>query len=338
VQRPNLSDFRPTSKIDFIKVTGHPLLLGRSTDYKLRVLNNFYDGTVKLPGRNLHPLNTWMTIHDPTVADLERLVGTVRDAQIQEIEIAVDFLPRCQMSLTQLAPLYLWLRHSLCPQTHRNMLAPRRSQYSERSHDYVRLRSFTPLLGNGTFTWTSADAYSAVRLYIKQTHEDKHGKTVLRQPFVRLEATLTAGAMQHAHAWKVGSLSVFAKRLRWFVSPLFSVGQAVKPAYKIRVDRLRTSTAKIRAEALLLRENTKLVRAWTRYGSVYAAKHGLKVVPDRTANRLIETALKRLGERLTRLGEPEKVADAEAWHKREAEWRSEMSGPLPRSYRGNNDS
>jgi hypothetical protein len=116
---------------------------------------------------------------------------------------------------------------------------------------------------------------------------------------------------------------------------MMSIGQGLKPAPGVRIDRI-VDPVRRRVAKDLHDQHVEYLRAeWEKHGAAFGLVKGLSVVPDPLANRSVEGALKALAQRLSGLVLPEKVAESEDWNHVKTALALAMPGLVPLTYRGN---
>lgn len=288
---------RPKAKIDFITI-------GIPSSLDVRGAAKFQKA---IKGRIEVPQNVWgdwITIHDPTLFDLQWLLDHYPEAPIRAIEIAVDFMLRDGSSdIDQLMPLHSWLNHRLFPQRHKMLGQAKRLRYSHQSGKYERDTLATQ--GNDTtFQWRDNRQKLQTRLYRKTL--DNNAPLDGQHP-IRLEATLRRGACQDFDLHRIAELPLFADKMRRELSNCFYVAAEIKP--KLKRSRANAPDKVQQARGDAENERDRVGRAWERYGSQWAAKHGYDTKPDTAANRSIGVALKKLRDQMYRLKLTQKVAE-----------------------------
>lgn len=290
---------KPKAKIDFIKTVVPSVLL---TEPKLAMeLQKAIQGRIEVPKRHS---DNWITIHDPSIADLQWMLDHVPEAPVLAIEIAVDWqLADGRNDPDQLMVLHSWFNHCLFPQRHAELHQAKRHRYSHQSDKYER-DNLETLGGDTTFQWRDNKQKMRVRLYRKSLDNKK---PLTGQHSVRLEATLERGACQEFDLHRIAELPQFADRMRRELSDCFFVAEGIKP--KIRQSRAKTPAKAQKALREAEAEQRRVEREWERYGAQWAAKHGYEAQPDTEATRAIGVALKRLREKMLPLKLTQKVAE-----------------------------
>lgn len=279
------AQFRQAAKIDFLKIRLPSSIRQERDAYEF---SKNIKGRIEVAKKWKSQGEQWITIHDATAGDLDFLVTHHPDVEVLGIEVAVDFFLRDGSSdKARLIGLYADLRHCLFPQKADALKDARRKHYDEQSRkierDALRTRA-----GVGSIYWAAATGYVQTRLYWKAIDN----KQSVAQQSVRVEATFQRGGCQDAHLYTVADLPTFFGTLRKRCAPMMHVAEGIKPA----TARCRANTpeavAKHHHEAD--KEQRRVARAWTRYGSAWAAKHGYSVIPDTAMNRAIGDALNNL--------------------------------------------
>lgn len=295
---------KPKSKIDFIKL-GLPATLSRADALRL---HSEIKGRIDVPERWRTYKDDWITIHDPTFADLQLLVNEYYETEIIALEVAVDFkLKDGSNDPERLRALHTWLKVCLFPQRHKRLKGKGRRRYFDETSGTIETDMLKTRSTDKTVYWASPEEFEQVRLYIKE----KDYKKPIEEHSVRIEATLYRGGCQKANVHRVGLLPVFGKELRRYLSPFFNVSNGIKP----KIKRTRIKDPKKAKMALIAadKERVRVERNWNKYGAAWAAKHGYHITPDTKTNCLTGAALKGLRESLMRLSVPEKVADWDEW-------------------------
>lgn len=291
---------KPRAKIDFIKIgVPHARVMGATASKYVP------QGRVELPNK---PWENWLTIHDPSMSDLQWLLDHVPEARILAIEVAVDWqLADGSNDQEQLMVLHGWLNHCLFPQRHAELSQAKRHRYCHQSGKYKRDNLATQG-GDTTFQWRDNKQKIRVRLYRKSM--DNHAP-LNGQHSIRLEATLERGGCQEFDLHRIAELPQFADRMRRELSDCFFVAEGIKP--KVRRSRANTPTKAQEALRAVEIEQGRVGLAWGRYGAQWAEKHGYEANPDTTANRAIGVALKQLREQMLGLKLTQKVAEISSY-------------------------
>ncbi len=293
--------FKPRAKIDFITI-GLPVSL--KDQRAAFALKRAVDGRINAPNRWRGIQDDRLTIHDPTVSDLQYLVDHHPDTKVLAIEVAVDFFPKNGSNdAAQLIELHNWLKSRLFPQRHDSMREVGRRKYFDLRDGRITLDTLATSSGAQTIYWQNPSGYEQVRLYVK-THDNKQP---LQRHCVRLEATLAAGGCQNALVSRVSMLPDFGDRMRSYLSRFLYVAAGIKP--KIKRSRATLPESITKAAHAANKESEKVKRAWNSYGASWAAKHDYQVISDVEANRMIGGALKTLRDELSRLVAPQKRAE-----------------------------
>lgn len=294
------ADFRVVAKIDFITIDAHALI---------PVLRSMGDDRIKFVGRIELPKRTdavWMTIHDPSRADLQFLVETVPESEILGLEVTLDFLLTDGTSRgARLCELHRHLTVNLYPNRHQRFNKATRKLYVG---DDRKIRLDKMKTGNGHTTryWREPRGFEAIRLYIK-THDNK--QPVLQQS-VRLELTMTRGGCQMANTHRMCLLPNYLHNIRRNTSKAFQIAAGIKP--NIKRTRATKAARLAKAEKEAAKERRKVERAYAKYGACWVGEHGYRVVPDTTASAMIGNALKQLREQFLALKLPEESAELPA--------------------------
>lgn len=226
------------------------------------------------------------------------------ESSISAIEIAVDFeLVDGSSDTDQLMVLHGWFNHHLFPQRHVKLRTARRIRYDIAAKKHA----VDPLAtqgGDTTFQWRDSSQCLRVRLYRK---EWDNGIQLQGQHPVRLEATLWRGACQGFDLHRIAELPQFADRMRRDLSNCFHIAEGIKP--KLKRSRIHTPQKAQESAKGSEKEHLRVKRAWERYGSQWAARHGYATKPDTAANRAIGLALKQLREQMLSLKLTRKVAE-----------------------------
>lgn len=309
---------RPVAKPDYITIQAR-------TETHDAIAPLIKDGNIAEPHYKARS-DPWITVHNPSTADLQRLINFDHSLRIIGLEIAVDFTPSSTANaLAQCRQLHAWFVHTLFPAKHPSMGArTTRWRYSTTVRKYLRDGLTTP--SNGGFTsvlWRHQRGAFQLRCYIKE--HDAH--TALQRPCVRVEVTLLRAGCQDLQVHQLGLLPHFVGGLRRNLQPFFHVARSIKPVERrvrgSKQERVRRRLAEIDST------NAHRERNWRRYGAQWANKHGLEVQPDASANRAIGGALKALQNRLARLKLPEKVADSENYVSEAIDSIAVFRGPKP---------
>jgi hypothetical protein len=295
----SLDGWTLTSSIDFVTIT-KPF---RPDLYQLKkaLLDpSLTDRTnVKVPPEKRGERDV-LTIHDPTLGQLQRLIDIDPAARIYEIEFSIDFRPGGPdpASDDELVPVFRWLADAIRPA---ELKATRRHWDDSvgRKGDYVPT-SGGPSISVSTHLWRDRLERIKQRLYLKTLDQ---GRPVER-PSVRLEATLSMTACSDVNLAAAWQLATFGPDLRRTLAPCFQVAAGIKPKLK-RVRHVEGTTIAQKTEAANAKEVLKVEQAWMRQGAMWAVMNGYAIVPDKVVHKRIGDALRRLGEHLARLKLPE---------------------------------
>lgn len=286
------SQFRQAAKIDFLKIRFPSSIRDERGAYEF---SKHIQGGIKCARKWTGKGDDWITIHDAAFGDIEFLLTHYPDAEILSLEIAVDFFLRDGSNdPARLIGLYADLRHCLFPQRADALKGARRKHYDEQSRqierDALRTRA-----GAGSIYWTDATGAVQTRMYRKTIDN----KQAVSQQSVRIESSFSRAGCQNEGLLAVADLPGFFSTLRKRCAPMMHVAEGIKPA----TPRCRATTpeaiAKHQREAE--KEQRRVDRAWVRFGSAWAAKHGYGVIPDTVMNRAIGDALNNLQRSLTGL-------------------------------------
>jgi hypothetical protein len=251
---------------------------------------------------------TVLTIHDPTIAQLQRMIDLCPNLDVYEVEFSIDFRPAgCgPAGLDELAPVFKWFADSLYPVTSK----ARRLRYEDTANGKGR---FSPApRGPGdtltTHLWRDGLERIKQRLYIK--FEDQN-KTVER-PSVRLEVRLGMTPCWEIGLWRAWQFAEFGTHLRSTLSPCFRIAEGIKPKLKRsrhkEGTRIEQETNKANA-----RELARVSAGWCNEGAMWAVRRGYTVNPDKQTHKRIGDALNRLGKQLSALKLPEKPRVVDRW-------------------------
>lgn len=298
-----LEQFKLKAKIDYITIELPPdsMMDGRAAI----ALHSSIKGRLEHAPRWRDFRDDWITIHDPTISDLQYLINHFPTVRIKALEVATDFFTKSRSNdLPKLIELHHWLRSRLFPERHDLMSnVSKRKFYDYRSHS-IKDDALESRGGAQSAYWQNKTRYEQVRLYLKTRD---NGGPVSGPLSVRIEATLYAGGCQNAGVSHVSMLCEFGDRLRRYLSRFLYVASGIKPKLKRSRARSPEGIAQARREAE--KELRRVSRNWDKYGARWAAKHGYQVEPDALANRLIGAALKALRDDLMRLSAPVKRAE-----------------------------
>lgn len=297
----------PRAKIDFITTRRPPrpptnplsAMMVRDDDETARTeITKMFDGKAIVPDEPA----LGITIHDPTMNDMRRLIVELPDTQVHDLEIALDWYLRGSTSNPNHPDLQA-LRHQLhqciyqdSPYWMRKSSGRKQAQSKGR----IDRRTGEIIQDGATYKpskWNHADngwatvwndggaAYTRPRLYIK----DEHG-----QAFVRLEVTIGKDALDRDGercGLYLRDLPTIIPNLKDLITPFIRVGMGLRPTCK------ENATAKQKAYAA-----RRADEQWANGGAAYAMDKGkvVKIKPDSAANRAISKAVDNLIERLKR--------------------------------------
>lgn len=238
---------------------------------------------------------TVITVHDPDVRELQRMIDGYPNAWLAEIEFTIDFRPNGEPAgEDKLVPVFRWLSDCVFPP----MPKARQKAYVPRTDKYERQYNAEEC-PNTTRIWDAQRAWSQMRLYIKKDDPNR----IVDFPSVRLEATLSSGACQDFGVSRLWQLVDLIPSVRKTLSPYFFVADGIKP----KLIRIRNAEGKAgrRDTTLNKRETNKVERAWRYRGAMWAAENGYNVDPHKEANKRIGDALGKLQDGLKSLKLPE---------------------------------
>lgn len=286
------AQFRQAAKIDFLKIR-LPSSIRNERD--VHDFSKHITGRINCARKWTGESDNWITIHDASVGDLEFLLTRYPDTEILSLEIAVDFFLRDGSNdQARLVSLYADLRHCLFPQKAHALKGARRKHYDEQSRQIER-DALRTQAGAGSIYWTDAAGAVQTRMYWK-TIDNKQS---VAQQSVRIESTFSRAGCQNEGLFAVADLPEFFSTLRKRCAPMMHVAEGIKPATQRCRATAPEAIAKHQHEAE--KEQRKVARAWGRYGSAWAAKHGYSVIPDTVMNRAIGDALNNLQRSLSGL-------------------------------------
>lgn len=248
---------------------------------------------VKRSKRRQNLGNDWVTIHDPTMTDLQFLIDHIPEQGIVALEVTVDLLLRDGGSdRVKLEAAHKLIVKNLFPQKH-SALSGRacRKRYDETQRRPVRDALNTKNFGTTAY-WQQPRSSSNVRCYLKE--DDPRIPTP--QHSVRIEAHLERDWCQDFNIHRVFQLQLFAPELRKELSKLFFVARGVKTKTK----RLQSKNEGRlnRARQLKEREEAIHARKFNQYGAQWAAERpstpAHEVATDSVANERIGGALGKL--------------------------------------------
>ena len=286
------AQFRQAAKIDFLKIRLPSSIRSERDAYEF---SKHIQGGIKCARKWTGEGDNWITIHDASVGDLEFLLTHHPDAEILALEIAVDFFLRDGSSdQARLVSLYADLRHCLFPQKADALKNARRKYYDEQSSQIER-DALRTQAGAGSIYWTDAAGAVQTRMYWKKYDN----KQAVAQQSVRIESTFSRAGCQNEGLFAVADLPAFFSTLRKRCAPMMHVAEGIKPVPSRCQATTPEAIAKHQHESE--KEQRKVARAWARYGSAWAAKHGYGVISDTVMNRVIGDALNNLQRSLSGL-------------------------------------
>lgn len=291
----------PKAKIDFITLALPATIRSERDAYYFgkRIKN---PDSIKVAAKWRSSNDDWLTLHDPTLQDLQFLLDEHHDTEILSLEIASDFtLKDGSNDRARLVELHSWLKVCLFPQRHKRMQTGRRKFYEE-SDNSIGPDALKASSSDTSFYWADWTGREQVRLYIKEIDNKKP----IAQHCVRLEVTLSRGGCQHAKVSRIGMLPGFIKGMRPYLSPFLNVAKGIKP--EIKRTRSKNPTKALKAASNATKEQARVDRHWKCYGAAWAARHGYRIIPDAQTNRLIGNGLGRLQHSLGKLKLTRKVS------------------------------
>lgn len=216
----------------------------------------------------------FITVQDPTLADLRYLMKNFPNQSVDRLEIAVDaHLPPGCNDVYLLRRLKEQIRHCLAVQDHVWFDDVKREYFDLKSRRWLHdsAAANAPLT---TVNYESRKTGMGMKIYIKTID----GKSEIGTPFVRTELTLTGVAPDHAGIYTIADLPQFSRKLRKFCSDAFSFGKGYKTG---------DSDGTI----------------WQKYGAAWTFNQskGLKLDRDKEANKAFGTALSNLRRSLVEL-------------------------------------
>lgn len=283
-------DFTPfkrlKAKIDAITFTchEHDTKPGRVASLRRQI----QDGTLSIPssryGKSRYG-RPCLAIHDPSLRDLKVLIETFWNSKIMRIEFAIDAkLPDGSNDLWRLDELKEQLRHCLFPQRHQRLRKALRKHFVKASNRYRKDALGSPM-PDTQIIWESPECSDQMALYVKTIND---GQSV-GQPWVRMEARLQDSGPAKAGLDRLGMLPHFAKNLRAYLAPMFSIAAGYKKAESIGGRGIPPDP-------------------WYRWGAQWTCQGQVKLQPDSEANILVGTALNELRDSLARIPVPMAVA------------------------------
>jgi hypothetical protein len=305
----------PRAKVDFITIRLPALFSlppsSREAILSCTKLERTIQGRIETP-KSMKDADR-LTIHDPSIEDLQYLTDEFPDTEIEELEFAVDFtLTDGSNDLLRLTQLHHWIKRALAPFHHAGLTGRATRKYFDPQSNKYETDVLQTRATNKTVLWTHARGQFQIRAYIK----DRDDKQELERHFVRIEVTLRRGGCQQANIHRLGQLPEFAPDLRHFLTRFFCIAEGIKP----RISRTRSKDpAQLRtAEHAAQKERARVERAWKKHGAMWAAKHGYQIIPDARMNRLFGAALDRLRDKFMTLIAPQKSPDYPAWLREKA--------------------
>lgn len=316
-----LEDFAtPKAKIDFITIPLYAL----KTEEDVKRFQREISGRIAHPSVLRDDMSDFLTIHDPTVKDLQYLLDEFHDVELRALEIAVDFMLKDgSNSIDRLNKLHEHFKKCMFPQRHDKMKNLKKRKFYDRVTEKVIPDSLSGASSHTTNYWSNSFGTEQVRMYVKTLD---NGKPV-KQYSVRIEVTLYRGGCQNIYIHRVGLLPSFIPSIRQYLSPYFTVAKGIKP--KIKRSRSTDPQRVMKATRKADKESARVGRNWERYGALWAAKYDYKVVPDTAVTRPIGVALKMLRETLKPLHLPAKVADPVRWVEKQQSIYQGIDEPAP---------
>ena len=215
-----------------------------------------------------------VTLHDPSVNDLQYLQEHYPDARVTYIEIAVDaFLPDGSNDLYLLRQLKEQIRHCIAPQEHKNFTRAERKFWNipENRRSLDAASHAAPLT---TVTYEARNNGLSLKLYLKTIDQGKPVPVYC----LRAEFALKTTAPAWAGLSNVADLPAFTKNLRKHCSKAFCIGRGFK-------------------------ESDTDGHKWKQFGASWdlQKRKGLRIRTDGVANRKFGDALNNLSRSLKRL-------------------------------------
>lgn len=220
----------------------------------------------------------WLTIHDPSIKDLQRLINYFSMARITYIEFAVDFhLPDDCWETDRVWMLARQFRHCLFPQMDQRFTKARRKYYNTAEERY-RNDGLGTEYKETQILYEDFGRGERLALYVKELDNNHR----VNKPWVRIEAKFEGAALTRLGLEDVPDLVTFADVSRKQLSQAFWVAKGFN-------------------EKSLPRGYGFPLNPWPLYGAQYAVKNKCTLVPDSIANQAIGKAFCRLRESLMRL-------------------------------------
>ena len=232
----------------------------------------------------------WLTLHDPTARQLEKLVNAYYFGEIQDLEIAVDFfLPPALDSIAARAAVHRYLRHGLAP-TEFRLLDNARRRYSIRK-GHIALDKFAPRGPAFSTYWWNRKHYATLKLYDKVLDRGKPAQPKR----VRVELALNRGGCQDLNVFRLAQLPDFLYDLRRIVAAAFTVANGAK--FNPRVTKSKRPSKLATLARVNMAELSRVSDGFSRWGSMWCVKHGIKPAPDARMTRVVGSALQQLSRR-----------------------------------------
>ncbi|MFC5549518.1 hypothetical protein [Massilia aerilata] len=253
-------------------------------------------------------MRTVLTIHDPTIAQLQRMIDLCPNLDVYEVEFTIDFRPTGvgPAGLDELAPVFRWFADSMYPVTSKAT----RLRYEDTANGKGRFSPAPPGPSDTLTTHLWRDGLERIkqRLYVK--FEDQ--SEPVERPSVRLEAWFSMAACSSMSLGRVWQFAEFGADLRRTLSSAFYIADCIKPKIKRTRHKEGTRIAQKTIKAND-REIARVEAGWANQGAMWAVRHGYAVNPDKQAHKRIGDALHRLGQHLTALKLPEKTRVDDRW-------------------------
>lgn len=286
-----LGGFYPAkAKIDFIKIQAtHEEKWGTNP-----LLNKAYTrGRLFVNGDIGRVNDIYLTLHDPTPAELKVFLEKSTMMMILEVELSIDWHLKDESNdIGELEVLRRKIVQALYPMKMGEKIT--RKYYDIENHEYAN----DPMnsRSENTVIWREPREWVKIRCYIKTNDQKKE----IASYSVRLEVNLSQGELVKLGAHRICLLPDLIQSLQKNLSGYFYVAAGIK----FSKNRCRSKNPATRAQARHQHEKMrrKVDRIWKNSGAMGAMRGRHTVKPDAVLNRDIGRALSHYKEKLQYCG------------------------------------
>jgi hypothetical protein len=300
-----LDEWIVSPSIDFVKFTNASEALLHRLAREMKKTEPEQSSPIFVTRDRTRPV---LTIHDPTTAQLQRMIDLQPNLYVYEVEFTIDFRPAGTgpAGLDELVPVFRWFADTLYPVASK----AKRLRYEDTDNGRGRFAP-SPNGPSDTLTthlWRNGLERIKQRLYIK----DQDQYQIVDRPSVRLEAWFSMSGCSEMGFGRVWQFAELGANLRRVLSPYFYVADGIKPEPKRMRHREGTRIAQETAKANE-REITRVKDGWCSQGAMWAVRRDYGVTPDKQAHKRIGDALNRLGKQLAALKLPKISRATDRW-------------------------